>query len=554
MNNRREIEQRLDRFRLINEARQQALSSDLAGPELDFSKIRLGAHKLQDAALEISQYEKVSKDLGNKNNVLQAIYRMDLDKMREISNFFYRASGIYKRLIDYLADLYRYDWFVTPCCEDSTKAEKVKTEFFKVLKYFDDSSVKKFCGKITKKVLLNGVYYGYLNDTEDRVVVQELPIQFCRLSYISVGNKPVIEFDLRFFENNFKDEELRKRVLKMFPAEFGENYNKWRHGTLPPDSTNKKSSWFAMDVTKTVRFTMGDGEWPPFIAVIPVIIDLGVAKEIDLKRMQQLLLKLIIQHLPLNKNGDMIFSIEESKEIHNNAVSMLGKAIGIDVLTSLADVSVETLMDQRTSSGDDELEKVERSVFNEMGTAQQLFNSENSVALDKSIINDESSLYDLILQYQDFYNDVLNIVFNKSTAKKDDKKKYEKAKYYFRFDFLLTTWYNYKELSKLYKEQMQLGHSKLLSQIALGQSQSLILYTLKFENDILHLGDLLQPPQMSSTVSGKDKNAGAGNNGANAGTGGNAPKSDKAGRPTNEEKGEPTSEKTAANKESKGNS
>ena len=547
MNNRREIEQRLERFKLINEARQQALSSDLAGPEIDFSKIRVGAHKLQDASLEISQYEKVCKDLGNKDNVLQAIYRMDLDKMREISNFFYRASGIYQRLINYLAELYRYDWFVTPCCEDNAKAEKVKSEFFKVLKYLDDSSIKKWCGRITKRVLLNGVFYGYLNDTKDRIVIQELPIQFCRLSYISVGNKPVIEFDLRFFDNNFKDEDLRRRVLKMFPKEFEESYNKWKNGTLPPDSTNKKSSWFAMDVSRTVRFTMGDGEWPPFIAVIPVIIDLGVAKEIDLKRMQQLLLKLIIQHLPLNKNGDMIFSLEESKEIHNTAVSMLGKAIGIDVLTSLADVSVETLMDQRTSSGNDELEKVERGVFNEMGTAQQLFNSDNSVALEKSIINDESSLYDLLLQFQDFYNDILNITFNSGNL----KDRFAKSKIYFRFDFLLTTWYNYKDLSKLYKEQMQLGHGKLLSQIALGQSQSLILYTLKFENEILHLGDLLQPPQMSSTVSGKDKNAGSGSNGANVG--GNAPKSDKAGRPTNEEKGKPTSEKTAANRESKGN-
>lgn len=553
MNNRREIEQRLNRFRLINEARQQALSSDQIGPELDFSTIRIGAQKLTDAALEIGQFEKANPNLGKKEYVLKAIANLDYDRLREISNFFYRVSGIYKRLIDYLANLYRYDWFVTPCCEDGVKAEKVKSDFFKVLKYLDDSSIKKFSTETFKKVLLNGVYYGYLNDTQDRIVVQELPIPFCRQSFISVGNRSVIEFDLRFFENNFKDDGVRERVLKMFPEEFGKAYKKWKNGTLPPDSTNKKSSWFAMDVTKTVRFTMGNGEWPPFIAVIPVIIDLGVAKEIDLKRMQQLLLKLIIQHLPLNKNGDMIFSLEESKEIHNNAVSMLGKAIGVDVLTTLADVNVESLLDSRSNNGDDELEKVERGVFNEMGTAQQLFNSDNSVALEKSIINDESSLMDLIIQLQDFYNDVLNVVFNKGTAKKDEKKKFEKVKYYFRFDFLLTTWYNYKELSKLYKEQMQLGHGKLLSQIALGQSQSLILYTLKFENEILHLGDLLQPPQMSSTVSGKDKNAGAGNNGANAGTGGNAPKSDKAGRPTNEEKGEPTSEKTAANKESKGN-
>jgi len=546
MNNRREIEQRLDRFKILNESRQLALSSDQAGPEVDFSQIRVGAHKLSDASLEISQYEKASRELGKKENVLKAIAELNYEKMREISNFFYRVSGIYKRLIDYMAGLYRYDWFATPCCEEGAKAEKIKTDFFKILRYLDNSDIKQFCIETCKEVLLNGVYYGYISDTTDKVVIQKLPIHFCRLTQFRSDNKSVIEFDLKFFDNYNRNKDLLDRVLDAFPPEFRKNYNLYHSKSgnkLPKDSTGVSSSWFSMNPKNTVRFTMGNGAWPPFIATIPVIIDLGVAKEIDLKRMQQLLLKLIIQHLPLNKNGDLLFSIEESREIHNNAVSMLAKAIGVDVLTSVADVSVETLMDQRTSTGADELEKIERGVFNEMGTAQQLFNASNSVALDKSIINDESSLIDFVLQIQKFYNDILDLNFNKSSKK-----------VYYRFDFLMTTGYNYKELSKMYKEQMQLGHGKLLSQIALGQPQSLILYTLKFENEILHLGDLLQPPQMSSTVSGKDKNAGGSGAKGSGNVGGNAPQSDKQGRPTNEEKGEPTSEKTVANRESQGNS
>jgi hypothetical protein len=34
--------------------------------------------------------------------------------MQDISNFFYRVSGIYERLCKYVAYLYRYDWFITP--------------------------------------------------------------------------------------------------------------------------------------------------------------------------------------------------------------------------------------------------------------------------------------------------------------------------------------------------------------------------------------------------------------------------------------------------------
>jgi len=38
----------------------------------------------------------------------------DINKMRDISNFFYRTSGIYSRLCRYMAYLYKYDWFIAP--------------------------------------------------------------------------------------------------------------------------------------------------------------------------------------------------------------------------------------------------------------------------------------------------------------------------------------------------------------------------------------------------------------------------------------------------------
>lgn len=69
---------------------------------------------------------------------------------------------------------------------------------------------------------------------------------------------------------------------------------------------------------------------------------------------------------------------------------------------------------------------------------------------------------------------------------------------------LETTQYNYKELSKLYKEQVQLGYSKMLPQIALGHSQSSIINTAYFENEILHLSEVMIPPLMSSTLNGED--------------------------------------------------
>jgi hypothetical protein len=55
-------------------------------------------------------------------------------------------------------------------------------------------------------------------------------------------------------------------------------------------------------------------------------------------------------------------------------------------------------------------------------------------------------------------------------------------------------------MAKLYKEQMQVGFSKMLPQIALGQAQSTILANAYFENEILDLVNIFIPPMMSSTM------------------------------------------------------
>ena len=45
--------------------------------------------------------------------------------MREISMLFYRISGIYGRIVRYMAFMYRYDSFLTPYVNDT----KIKKDF-----------------------------------------------------------------------------------------------------------------------------------------------------------------------------------------------------------------------------------------------------------------------------------------------------------------------------------------------------------------------------------------------------------------------------------------
>lgn len=124
-----------------------------------------------------------------------------------------------------------------------------------------------------------------------------------------------------------------------------------------------------------------------------------------------------------------------------------------------------------------------------------------------------------------------------------------KNHYEFRAEMLETTQFNYKELSKLYKEHAQLGYSKMLPQIALGHSQSSILATLTFENEVLNLAEIMIPPMSSNTRSGKDlgnNNQSSNTNSQNKQT--SSTNSNGAGRPKKED-GE-KSDKTIANQES----
>ena len=318
------------------------------------------------------------------------------------------------------------------------------------------------------------------------------------------------------------------KMLNLFPAEFKKGYILYKEGKLVPDFSGDTSGWYLLDTKNVIKFNINGEDFPAFASVIPAIIDLDSAQDLDRKKMAQKLLKIVIQKMPLDKNGDLVFDVDEAQQLHNNAVRMLSKAVGIDVLTTFADVDVADMSDNSTTTATDELEKVERTVYNEAGVSQMQFNTDGNIALEKSILNDEASLYNLIQQFESFLNTLIDR-FN--TAPK---------KIYYRVQILTTTIYNYKEMAKLYKEQMQLGFSKMLPQIALGQSQSSILANAYFENDILDLINVFIPPMASNTMSA-DVLQRLGQEKANEKEGG---------RPTKESQGETVTEKTIQNKES----
>jgi hypothetical protein len=68
--------------------------------------------------------------------------------------------------------MYRYDWYIVPSVlDDTVKEDKILQDFAKILNYLDNSYLKKTCGDMALKVLINGCYYGYLIDNGDSISI-----------------------------------------------------------------------------------------------------------------------------------------------------------------------------------------------------------------------------------------------------------------------------------------------------------------------------------------------------------------------------------------------
>ena len=487
----------------------------------EYGKIKINTKTLDDAVLNLGAIQGVTRGVINKGIIYRALMDNDVIRLREISNYFYKASGIYQRVCNYAATMYRYDWYVVPeVFDEAAKTnEKILTDLNKVLHYLDNSYIAKVCGDIALGVVKNGAYYGYIVHSPKGVIIQELPINYCR-SRFNQGNLPVVEFNMKFFDQAFPDTTYRMQVLNMFPDEFKKGYVAYKSGKLARQKTLGQdptvggylgsrwvddSGWWMLEPQNTVKFSFANGgngaaDIPLFINAIPAILDLDAAQDLDRRKQMQKLLKIVVQKLPMDKNGDLIFDVDEARDIHNNAVQMLKRAVGVDVLTTFADIDSIDMSDKNTTTSQDDLSKVERSVFNALGISQNMFNTDGNLALTQSILNDEAALRTLLLQFEIFFD---RITQSLSGAKK---------KYNFRLYMLETTQYNYKELAKMYKEQVQMGYSKMLPQIALGHSQSFILNTAYFENEVMKLSEIMIPPLMSSTMKMEDLKGGGNSN------------------------------------------
>lgn len=364
-----------------------------------------------------------------------------------------------------------------------SKAQILKA-FYAACDFVDKLDVPNTFSHITIEWLKTGIYNGILRKDGDKYIIQDLPLEYCRTRFKDFHNLNILEFNLNYFER-IHDEELRAEALLTFPDIVQKAYRQWKK------KIKGVTEWVELPASAGgVCFGFMGDLTPLLIASIPELKVLDDATKREEKRDENELYKLLIQKMPIDSKGELVFQLEEVADIHASVANMLKDIDTVDVLTTFGDTSLESLQESSAASQSaDRIEKYKKNAWDALGRSEILFNAEGSSSLAYTIKKDET----LMIAYLNVYETWIKFHLNDMFSRKDVT---------FDFEILPTTVFNRQDLQTSYFRGAQYGYSKMFAGVAMGIKQMDQLSLMNFENEFLEMSLKMVPLQSSYTTSG----------------------------------------------------
>ena len=464
------------------------------------------------------------------NEIIDIIESGSIEQLRLLSRFYYRVNDKYRENIDFLASLPLYDTIVIPIYQagKDSKAQILKA-VDNACAFIERLDIPNTFTHITKQWLITGIYNGILREDGDKIIIQDLPVEYCRCRYKDFNNLNVLEFNVAYF-NTILDDYEREQTVKTFPPVIRKAWAEYKNrGLICP--------WVEVPAADGgVSFSFANDCTPLLIASIPALRKYDDAIAREEKRDENELYKLLIHRMPVNSKGELVFQLPEAGKLHEAIADMLEDIDTVDVLTTFGEATLENLQDSSASAqSQNRLEKYKNNAWSALGRGEILFNANNSSTLAYELKKDES----LMISYLNVYEHWIKFHLNERFSRKNLS---------FDFKILPTTVFNRADIQKSMLQAAQYGYSKIYAGIAFGLKQRDQLSLINFENDLLNLTDNMRPLQSSYTTSNsEEKNSSNSKNSSGKSKDSSLPQniSNTGGRP--ELPDEQKSEKTQAN-------
>lgn len=433
-------------------------------------------------------YKKTDAKFINKRN--RVYTREEIDRIvsggdpiqrAQLSEYFFATNGLYKRIIIHYATFLTYSWVVVPYLKKRNykiTEKKTADTYYNATDFLTTFQVERKCTLFAKEVLVKGAYYGLLQDEGDKVIIQDLPFEYCRSRFKNSQDIDIVEFNMKFFDDEIRDEERRKEILKTYPKIIQKGYHNWKYNDGP--------KWIFLPAEMGIYFSYFE-ERPLFLDLIPLLDDLDDYKIIDKERNKLALKRIIVQKIALD-GSKLVFEPAEAEEMHEGVLDMLANNPDVDVITGYNDIQLLDL-----SSDDDEkteIKDMQDLIYESAGMSKEFFFPTTEAGLSYSANNDLAMMMILGQRFSHFFTALLNY-------------KFENKKIKFELIILPLSYYNSADYTSRAKELASFGYSFLTPILSTGLNQANLANLKMLENDLLDLDEILKPLQSSYTQSGK---------------------------------------------------
>lgn len=409
-----------------------------------------------------------------KEEVAQIINSSSLQRQQELSRNFFYKDGFYKRIIIYYATLLKYIGILipNPSAGNELSTPYIYKRYTSSLDYLDKIGLPELLTRISMSVLINGCYYGVLqNVSKNDFVILDLPAEYCRSNFRDFHGNDIIEFNVSYFDTII-EESIKKQALKTYPKEISDHYRRYKKSQV-------KTPWARIPTSIGFCFYFSDDNRPLFLDVIPATIDYDEAVDINRERDLEEIRKIIVQKIPHLQEGQLLFEPDEAQVMHDGAVSMMRGNKNISVLTTYADVDA-VVSNTSSEASTNALEKSLQNVYSNTGVSGQLFAPTGSQALMLSIKNDIALMMILGNKYSRFFTYIINSLFSNSNVT-------------FKYILFPVSYYDASEFITDSFKLAQSGYSYIIPALALGISQKDLTNIKDLENKTLKLAEKLIP-------------------------------------------------------------
>lgn len=407
--------------------------------------------------------------------------------IRNMSNFLYRVSMPYRRLINYMSDIPLFYWNLIPQIDASgnVSADKIFKNYYKMLQTLENMSIDTEMRKVLNTTLREGVFYGFIYSDKNTFFIHKLDPDYCRIVQLEAGCYN-FAFDLSYFDKY-------STYLEYMDPYFTTLYNLYKN-----DSNNAR--WQLIEPSQSICIKvdsdMADEILPQFIGIFEALLDLIDARTLQRNKDEIQNYKLIIQKIPIlddtREVDDFSLAMDTAVKFYQKLASVVPEAVGV----ALSPMDVDTIDFNPDDDSNDLIAASMRSVFSDSGVAQLLFNTEGSgsVGLDASIKVDTGLVWKLVDSIERWINRY--ILYNSSGTLR-----------YF-FEILRVDIFN-KDAACT--RELALANSGVPNKLKLAATSGMSPYeTLSaqyFENEILQIHESWIPLQTSYTMSGSDDEA-----------------------------------------------